>query len=206
MPSPPLGNAANKSNVVHSLTDVIHQVQERRADTIQCMQDEHNSSMQWLNEKFDSYKRKLLKETDAAEAETMGLNPITNAPVAMTATIDAISNKKIKTAANSSSKFGGGGATTYGQKENQPPHKSSTNGNNIFKQPKHSSLTSQQKQFQLQKQTSQSSLNMSIKTSQIVVPVYPDEFSTHPQYLSVMSMKVPELRKELRTKNLRPEA
>ena len=53
MPSPPLGNAANKSNVVHSLTEVIHQVQQRRADTFQSMQDEHDSTLQWLNEKFD---------------------------------------------------------------------------------------------------------------------------------------------------------
>jgi hypothetical protein len=53
MPSPPLGYAANKSNVVHSLTEVIHQVQERRADTFQCMQNEHDSTLHWLNEKFD---------------------------------------------------------------------------------------------------------------------------------------------------------
>ena len=128
-------------------------------------------------------------------------NSVADALAAVTsATVDSISNKKIKTAANSTSKFGAG-AATYGQKENQPPETSS-HGNNIFKHPKHNSLLPQQKQFQRQKQQSQSSLNMSIKSSQIVVPVYPDEFSAHPQYLSVMSMKVSELRKELRTKNL----
>ena len=45
-------------------------------------------------------------------------------------------------------------------------------------------------------------VNASLKNSQQIVPVYPDQFSNHPKYLSVMSMKVNALRKELRSLDL----
>jgi hypothetical protein len=41
----------NKSNAAHSLTEVLLLVvQEGRADTVRCVQDEHNSTAQWLKE------------------------------------------------------------------------------------------------------------------------------------------------------------
>ena len=106
------------------------------------------------------------------------------------------SNKKMKTDTNATSEFS---AADMRRDENQVPE---SNGASIFKQPKVNSLLPQQNPFQMQKQQSNSNINMSIKSSQLVVPVYPDEFSTHPRYLSIMSMKVFELRKELRTMNL----
>ena len=50
MPPPRHNNSNNNSNAVHGLTDVLVVVQERRTESMQSMQQVHDSTSQWLME------------------------------------------------------------------------------------------------------------------------------------------------------------
>jgi Inner centromere protein, ARK binding region/SAP domain len=129
-----------------------------------------------LNYPPKSFKRRLGPDvgTDLTSSNAVGTKKLKSEVASLT----EVKDRGVVAAANYS--------------ENVPP--SSIKTESIFKPYKQGRPAPMQKP--------NSNLSTSIRNSQNIVPLYPDAFSSHPQYLSIMAMKVPELRSQLRLMKL----